>query len=139
MEDTERSSVRLECTMETLTLTEYRLSYISVVGALDDDFGGKLRLVSPVVIQISKAFACFIQAMHSASPHTKRKYLQKLCPTQFPASARRWMDEKFGGISCFMTSPAPPGIRWSAFPKIAVRQWGHLAEGRDIDSHPVAL
>jgi len=133
--DNDRRRTALECTVETLTLTEYRLSYISVVGALEDDFGGNLRLVSPVSIHISKAFACLIQAMHSASPQTKRKYLQRICPVMFPAGTRRWIEEKFSGISRFMTSPAPRDLGWHAFPKIAVRQWGHLAAGSDIDSN----
>ena len=94
-----------------------------------------IRVVSPVSIHISKAFACLIQAMHSASPQTKRKYLQRLCPVMFPAGTRRWIEEKFSGISRFMTSPAPRDLGWHAFPKIAVRQWGHLAAGSDIDSN----
>ena len=134
LDATNRTQTLQECTIETLTLTEYRLSYIGVVGALDNDFGGCLRHVSPVAIHISKAFAIFIQSMHSTSPSTKKKYLQRLCPAQCPPGARQWMDEKFRGITRFMTCQAPQIRGWYAAPKQPVRQWVHLAVGSDINN-----
>ena len=71
-------------THQALELTEYRISYIGVVGALDEEFGGRFRQVHPIAITISTPMAKLVHAMTLVNLNTKIYRLQSINVGRLP-------------------------------------------------------